>query len=258
VNRLAILLLLMLVAACAGCDKRKRKPMSDKFPAWVPLLGQPLPGHGDRKAMKDAPYRQLTRDELTAVAYAFYPRISIADMDQMSISEYNQKYWYSPETIALAQVQEIGYSQLAKWQALCNVVRHSVPPVYIVAERTYPRYDPTYVIVVDAPVAPGTIDENHLVVHVSYLVPYYYYYELHSRRIDGKIQRDPLLYEVTPIFADVLAAIEREIDARFGYWRMPPDVALLEVPGIHIGGYFDDLRGIPPKLKDALFTPHRW
>jgi hypothetical protein len=112
-----------------------------------------------------------------------------------------------------------------------------------------------HMIVVDAPVAPGTFDENHLIVHVSYLVPFYFYYELHSRRIDGKIQRDPLLYEVTPLFADVLAAIEREIDARFGYWRLPPDVALLEVPGIDINGYNEDWDEIPPRLKDALFTP---
>lgn len=208
--------------------------------------------------MDNAPYRPLGLDELMAVAYAFHPRISLAEMDQMSIPEFKDRFWNSPEQIALSWAQHVGYSQLATWQQLCNTVRRSVPPVYTVAERTYPRYDPTYVIVVDAPVLPGTIDENHLVVHVSYLVPYYYYYELHSRRIDGDIVRDPLLYEVTPVFASVLEVIEREIQERYGYWRLPPHIALLDVPGIQINGYYDDLDGIPPVLKDALFTPHRW
>ena len=232
--------------------------MSDQFPPWVPMLGEPLPGHGDLPGTHIAPYRPLSVEELTAVAYAFHPRISLAEMDQMSIPEFKDRFWNSPEQQALARVQHIGYSKLATWHKLCAAVRQQVSPAYTIADRTYPRYDPTYVIVVDAPVVPGTIDENHLVVHVSYLVPYYYYYELHSRRIDGKIRRDPLLYEVSPAFEDVLAVIEQEIEERYGYWRLPPHIALLDVPGIYINGYYDYLDGIPPVLKDALFTPHRW
>jgi hypothetical protein len=137
-------------------------------------------------------------------------------------------------------------------------VQRSLPPSYVVAERTYPRYFPTYAIVIDAPPKPGSIDDRFLVLHMSYLVPYYFYYELHSRRIDGEIQRDPLRYEVTPVFEDALAAIEREIAVRYGYWRMPAEVALTRIEKIYVNGYYDFLDGIPPTLLDALFTPMRW
>ena len=254
-----MLSLLAMLAAAPGCrDKSKRTPMSDQFPSWIPLLGEPLPGHGGRPAMKDAPYRRLTVDELRAVAYTFHPRISLAEMEVMPMEDWDGRFWRSPERQALNQVLRTGYGKLARWQELCRAVRRAVPPAYTVAERTSPFNDPAYLIVVDAPVAPGTIDENHLLVHVSYLVPYYFYFEVHSRRIDGKIQRDPWVYEVTPVFADVLAAIEREIEARYGYDRMTPDVALVDVPGIFINGYDGDMEGIPPTLRDALFSPHGW
>jgi hypothetical protein len=135
--------------------------------------------------------------------------------------------------------------------------------------------------VVDAPIAPGSKEEKLLLVYLSYLVPYYFYYELHMRRVPvesrpdlmakdspetldmvrqlgGYIERDPLLYEVTPLFEPVLEVIEREIETRYGYIRMLPDVALRPVPGIEINGYNDDWDEIPPRLHDALFTPQRW
>ena len=107
-----------------------------------------------------------------------------------------------------------------------------------------------------APVTPGTIEEEFFVLHLSYLAPYYFYYELHSRRIDGLIQRDPLLYEVTSVFERLLASFEREIAARYGYWRLDPEIAATPVPGIYINGYHD--LDEPPTLLDALFTPQRW
>jgi hypothetical protein len=189
------------------------------------------------------------------IAYRYHPQLG--NPENYSIEAFDEAFWNSPEQIALSLVQYEGYARLIMWKELRDAVAQSVPPGYIVAERTYPRYFPTYVIVVDAPIEPDSIEERHLVMHLSYLVPYYFYYELHSRRVNGLIQRDPLLYEVTPVFKEVLAALEREIEARYGYWRMSPDVALLEVPGIEING-FHDWSKRPPNLLDALFTPSRW
>ena len=205
--------------------------------------------------MKDSPISQLSPAELIAVAYEFHPQLG--DLSQYSMEEYNKAFWHSAEQIALSRVQRAGYARLEEWQRLCRAVAQAIPRAYTMADRTYPRYDPAYVIVVDAPSEPGSIEERFLVVHVSYLVPYYFYYESHSRRIDGQIQRDPLLYEVTPVFKDVLAAIEREIGTRYGYWRMPPEVALIDAPGLEING-FHDWETRPPTLQEALFTPHRW
>ena len=250
-------MLAVLATLCSlGCrDDPKPKPMSDQFPSWIPLRTRPLPGHGNKPAVKDSPIRHLSPGELIAIAYKFHPQLG--DPETYSPQAFEDAFWNSPEQIALSRVQRDGYARLEEWQRLCRTVAQSIPPVYTVADRTYPRYFPTYMVVIDAPVEPGSIDENHLVVHVSYLVPYYFYYELHSRRIDGLIQRDPLLYEVTPLFKDVLAAIEREIHARYGYWRMSPDIAAMQVPGIHINGYHDWDKH-PPTLQDALFTPQRW
>ncbi len=253
-RRPAIAALLVTVAMLGCRGEAKREPRSEKFPAWIPLRGLPLPGHGKTPAVNDSPIRQLTAAEMVAIAYKFHP---VFDPDEVLIEDFDRVFWNSPEHLALARVQREGYARLAEWQTLCAAVRRSLPPVYTVADRTYPRYDPTYVIVIDAPIEPGSIEERFLVVHVSYLVPYYFYYELHSRRIDGLIDRDPLLHEVTPVFTDALAAIEREIAARYGYWRMSPEVAGIYVPGVQINGYHD-WEEHPPTLQDALFTPHRW
>lgn len=251
-GRLAIIVVLVIT----GCrDEAKPEPTTTiDVPLWVPLLARPLPGHGNNPAVQDSSIRQLTAAELVAVAYKFHPRI---DPEDYTIEEWKDAFWKSPEQLALAQVQHTGYGKLAEWQTLCDAVRRAIPSAFTVADRTYPRYDPTYVIVVDAPPEPGSIDEKHLLVHVSYLVPYYFVYELHSRRIDGKIQRDPIRFEVTPLFKDALAAIEREIVGRYGYWRLSPKVGEIQVPGIHINGYHDWDKH-PPTLHDALFTPHRW
>ena len=232
--------------------------MSDKFPTWVPISGEPLPGYGNRPHGDRSGYRQLTLDELKSVAQAFHPRITLAEMDEMPMPEFEKRFYTSKENIALNEAQRTSYAKLDNWQALCASVRRSLPPAYEVADRTYPRYYPTYMIVIDAPVEPGSIDDRFLVVHMSYLVPYYFYYELHSRRIDGKIRRDPLRYEVTPVFADALASIEREIAERYGYWRMSAETALVKMPEIYVNGHYDFLDGDPPTLQDALFTPQRW
>lgn len=231
--------------------------MSTEIPSWIPLIGRPVPGRVAGSAVNDAsPIRELAPAELVAIAYKYHPQL--VDPDNYTIEEWDDAFWNSPEQIALSQVQQGGYARLVEWQWLCYTAQQSIPPGYVLAERTYPRYFPTYMLVVDAPMEPGSIEEKFLVVHVSYLVPYYFfYYELHSRRIDGKIQRDPLLYEVTPVFEDVLTAIEREIQARYGYWRMSLEVAAIYVPGIEINGYHDWDKH-PPTLQDALFTPQRW
>ncbi len=229
--------------------------MIDEIPAWIPLQGKPLPGHGGTAPVANSPIRELTPAELVAIAYKYYPRMG--DPATYSIEEWDQKLWNSPELIALMQVQQAGYARLAEWQKLCREVAESASAGFVVAERTYPRYFPTYMLVVDAPMERGSREERFLVVHVSYLVPYYFYYELHSRRIDGLIQRDPLRYEVTPVFENVLGTIEREIAARYGYWRMSVDVARTFVPGIEVNG-FHDWDKHPPTLQDALFTPQRW
>ena len=246
----------LTVFSLYGCrDKAKHEPMSKTVPAWIPLAGNPLPGHGESRHVRDPSVRKLTPDELVTIAARYHPRMG--DPETYSIEEWDKAFWNSPEQVALSKVQYEGYARLPAWKSLCDAVTRSIPSVFTVAERTYPRYYPTYMMVVDAPVEQGSITERFLVVHLSYLVPYYFYYELHSRRVDGLIQRDPLRYEVTAVFEEVLAAIEREIAARYGYWRMPPDIARIAVPGIEVNGYHGWETG-PPSLQDALFTPQRW
>lgn len=229
--------------------------MTDSIPPWIPLQARPLPGSGGLPADQPSPVRALTRNELLAIAYAYHP--VLPDLDTLSMDQFNELFWHSREQRALAQVQQTGYAQLEKWHDLVRAVRRQIPPGYYAADRTYPRYDPTYVIVVDAPVEPGSNEERVLVVHVSYLVPYYFYYIRHLRWVDGKIRRGPLLYEVTDVFRDVLTVIEREIAMRFGYWRMEQTTGATYVPGVYING-FHDWEKHEPTLFDALFTPHRW
>lgn len=225
------------------------------IPSWIPLEGQPLPGRGGAPADPDSPIRPLTRDEMLAIAYAYHP--VLPDLDTLSMDEFNQLFWFSPEQLALTRVQQTSYARLKKWHELVYAVRRRIPGTYYAADRTYPRYFPAYVIVVDAPIEPGSIDERVLVVHVSYLVPYYFYYERHIRKLDGEYQRDPIRFEVTDVFSDVLAVIENEIAARFGYWRMSDEVGATFVPGVYING-FHDWEEHEPTFFDALFTPHRW
>ncbi len=281
---LAIFTALAMCSSMACRDKAKRKPMAVELPHWIPLEGVPLPGHGGNRHVVDPSVRQLTTEELITIAYRYHPQLG--DSDDYTIEAWDEAFWKSPEQVALSLVQYRGYARLSVWQELCNAVARSIPSGFIVADRTYPRYYPTYVIVVDAPMEPGSNVEKTLLVHLSYLIPYYFYYELHSWRVKGEehealiarmepshaashrrvnkllgnpglLQRAPLLYEVTPVFEPVLAAIEREIDRRYGYWRMSPEVAHIYVPGIYINGYHD-WEEHPPTLQDALFTPHRW
>ncbi len=236
-------------------DIPARDPGSETVPSWIPTSGLPLPGHGGNRYVKDPTVRPLTTDELMTIAYRYHPQLG--NPDNYSIEAFDDAFWNSPEQKALSRVQYEGYQRLVLWQELRDSVARSVPPGYIVAERTYPRYFPTYLIVVDAPREPGSNEDRFLLIYLSYLVPYYFYCELHSRRVHGLIRRDPLLYEVTPVFEEVLAVVEREIAVRYGYWRMAPDIAAIEVPGIHINA-FHDWEKRPPTLWDALFSPNRW
>jgi len=115
--------------------------------------------------VKVAPVRQLSSAELVAVAYKFYPQLG--DPETYAPQAFEDAFWNSPQQIALSQVQRDGYARLGEWQRLCRTIAESISPEYTVADRTYPRYFPTYMVVIDAPSEQSSVEERFLVVHVS-------------------------------------------------------------------------------------------
>lgn len=251
-------LVLVMSSSCQCRPSSETRPAPDAaaavdLPDWLPLQGLPVPGHEVRPETTDSPVRKLTREELVTVARTYHPVLD--PEDYTSDSKLSEDYWATPEYHRLAAVQKAGIARIARWRALCKAVREALPPGYAVEEMTYPWYDPTYRMVIHAPRIPGSNLLRHLVIHMSYLVPYYFVYERHVRQLERfLLDRGPERYQVTPVHEPSLLAAEHEIARRYGYWRMTRAIADTPVPGIYVWSQRADRA---PSLFDALFTPDR-
>lgn len=224
----------------AGCQCSDRDSPVEK--RLRPLLGQPMPDGVEPP----------TTAELVRLAREFY----MADVDhyQYTPREFQRMLLNSPELARHKAVQRVLLDNIEPWEALTRRVDRAVSSDYYVTSITAPG-ELAYGLRVNAPPLPDAPTERYLLVHLSFVVPYYFYYEEHMVEVDGFIERDPILYRITPVFEPVLAVIEREIAAQYRYLRMEPELGLTPVPGIYLNGSPTDG---PPTLFDALFTPRRF
>ncbi|MEM9489695.1 MAG: hypothetical protein AAGC55_11150, partial [Myxococcota bacterium] len=118
---------------------------------------------------------------------------------------------------------------IERWESVVRAVTAAVPTGFKVHDGTFPP-DLAYGLQVTAPPLPDRPTERHLLVYVSYTVPYYAYYEQHARRVDGLIEREPIRDQVSPVFEPVLPMIERAIVAHYGYSRMSPSWRICRCP----------------------------
>ncbi|MEM9489694.1 MAG: hypothetical protein AAGC55_11145 [Myxococcota bacterium] len=168
--------------------------------------------------------------------------------------EFHQQLLQSPELAAFKDTQIRAWRRIERWESVVRAVTAAAPPGFKVRDGTFPP-DLAYGLHLTAPPAPDGPTERHLLVHVSYAVPYYFYYEQHARRIDGLIEREPIRYRVSPVFEPVLPVVERAIVAHYGYARMNPELASTQLPDRYVAGASE---GRVATLFDALFTTGRW
>lgn len=248
-----------MLALMVSCRDEPSQPVAPHGARWTPVAGLPLPGHGtpeQEKADWAPPFEQLTSTRLVEIAHAFHPRL---DPARYTPAELEQRYQRAPERIAMEQLQHAAWQRIDTWRALVRAVRAELPEGYRGRDATAQGQDAAYFAVFSAPRDAAGSEDKLLVVHLGFLVPFYWYYEIHIRRVEypsgEKLQREPLRDEVTPALAPVLALVEREIDARYGYRRISPAIAATKLPGLYVDGA---QRPTVVTLADALFSPHRW
>ena len=256
--RRTVLSLCLLAIACPACECGQKSDQYDGRGYPIPLAGLPLSGHGAARQYATTPARQLSRDELLAVAYDFNPRIDPADFTRLASSKictsdrprragyrpYNAppasgslpgKNWSRRSTRDWATA---GAASLSGTTPILTAIPHMES--LSTSFRAGPKWKPN----------------GRCTFGLSQLIPYYYYYEKRTKRTsfstDAAVEQYLPPYHISTEFEPVVALIESLMARHYGYFRLDAELCETPVPGIFIPEHLGD---DPPKLRDALFGP---
>ncbi len=242
-----------------SCEKRAKPTPAEP---WVPVAGLPLPGHGPPEpdlALEPAdwvpPFEQLSRERLIEIAYQFHPQV--APTSDQTPQEFTFLFDSSPERIAMRNAQYLAWSRIETWRALVAAVRKQAPPGYQIGDKTLPGHDASYSAVLALPRTEGATEFRSIKVHMSFLVPFYIFYEERSTLIKyptmDRWRTNTAGTDISPDLQPLLDIFETEIGRRYGYHRFDMDLLATQVPKLFIEGVSSRLR---PTLRDALFSAY--
>ncbi|WP_428263334.1 hypothetical protein [Haliangium sp.] len=243
-----------------SCDK-KAKPAPVE--PWVPVAGLPLPGHGAPEpelALEVAdwvpPFEAFTSKRLIEIAYQFHPRVEPA-ADQTP-QEFEYLFDNALERIAMRNAQYLAWERIETWRGLVAAVREQAPPGCQVGDLTIPGHDAAYFATFALPKTEGGTKLSSLTVHLSFLVPFYTYYEERSSLVEyATLERwkiDAVDTDISPELQPLLVIVEREIARRYGYRPFDVSISDIALPNLFIEGADVETR---PTLMDALFSAYK-
>ncbi|WP_428263667.1 hypothetical protein [Haliangium sp.] len=242
-----------------SCEKKAKPTPAEP---WMPVAGLPLPGHGSPEpelALAPAdwvpPFDALTGKRLTEIAYQFHPRIAPAEETPQ---EFAFLFNNAPERIAMRNLQHLAWERVETWRGLVTAVRDQMPADCWIRDQTIPGHDAAYFATFALPKTEGGTRRASLTVHLSFLVPFYTFYERRARLVEyptmDRWETDTVSTKISPELQPMLASVEQEIARRYGYRRFDTTLLDIELPGLFIEGARVETR---PTLMDALFSAYK-
>lgn len=203
----------------------------------------------------------LSNDDLTRLAYRYYPRLGDA-LYRLTAQEYDELYKSSQEFQALLAAQKKALEDKTQWEALLTTLEDTLPRNSLM-DSTRGYHDVCYTARIhlgsDESTSPTKgILNKELVVSVSFLAPLYLLYESHwyerGTRDDPEYEPAGILLETTSESSHIVRVLEPRITEMLGCERLDPHVGATIVPDIQVG----TLEPGEASLMDALFTAHPW
>lgn len=233
--RAVLVAIVVITLVGLGCRSQDDVPRSARAPEHTGTT----PAHSMAK-----PYQELTPAQMIEIAQRFHPRLNPANYQ--GDLDFRQAYEKTPQRHALKQAQAQAWANRSAFHSLLASIQEALPPGSDCIDQTPPGHDIAYYAMIRPP--HDAVRGATLILHVSFIIPYYAYYEIADDRTLDDIARPRQLYKIRPELRPVANVVEGEITRRWGYYRFPAELMKTRLSEL----YVENSNETEPLLFEAI------